>query len=86
MTLSTGIITTIAGTGTNGYSGDGGAATSATIYWATGVAVDSSGRHPYNSFAFHLLLLLRLDVGNVYVVDEGNNRIRKVTVPTSSPR
>ena len=38
------IITTIAGTGTASYSGDNGAATSATLYLPTGVAVDASGR------------------------------------------
>ena len=43
VTVSTGIITTIAGTGTLGYSGDGGAATSATLYLPSGVALDSSG-------------------------------------------
>ena len=44
VTVSTGIITTIAGTGTTSYSGDGGAATSASLYGPTGVAVDASGR------------------------------------------
>ncbi len=43
MTLSTGIITTIAGTGTGGYSGDNGAATSAALNNPHGVALDSSG-------------------------------------------
>ena len=38
------VITTIAGTGTGSYSGDNGAATSATLYYPTGVAVDASGR------------------------------------------
>ena len=38
------IITTIAGTGTSSYSGDNGAATSATLYSPYGVAVDTSGR------------------------------------------
>ena len=42
--VSTGIITTIAGTGTASYSGDNGAATSATLYNPYGVAVDASGR------------------------------------------
>ena len=42
--LSTGIISTIAGTGIASYSGDGGAATSATLYYPYGVAVDASGK------------------------------------------
>ena len=42
--ISTGIITTIAGTGASSYSGDNGAATSATLADPTGVALDASGR------------------------------------------
>ncbi len=41
---STGIINTIAGTGTAGYSGDGGSATTATIANPSGLAVDSQGQ------------------------------------------
>ena len=59
MVSSTGIITTIAGTGTVGNSGDGGAATSAQLYYPTGVSVDISG--------------------NVYIADQYNHKIRKVT-------
>ena len=44
VTASTGIITTIAGTGTGSYSDDNGAATSATLNNPAGVAVDTSGR------------------------------------------
>ena len=44
VTVSTGIISTIAGTGSTTYSGDNGAATSATLYYPRGVAVDASGR------------------------------------------
>ena len=44
VTASTGIITTIAGTGTSSYDGDGGAATSAKLYYPCGVALDASGR------------------------------------------
>ena len=43
VTVSTGIITTIAGTGSTTYNGDGGAATSATLRSPMGVAVDASG-------------------------------------------
>ena len=45
--VSTGIISTIAGTGTGSYSGDNGAATSATLYNPSGVALDASGRILY---------------------------------------
>ncbi|MCW3120905.1 MAG: hypothetical protein JWQ38_397 [Flavipsychrobacter sp.] len=38
-----GIISTIAGNGTSGYSGDSGPATSAKIYGATGIVVDNAG-------------------------------------------
>ncbi len=41
--VSSGIITTIAGTGTSGFSGDGGSASSAQLYYPGGVAVDSAG-------------------------------------------
>jgi sugar lactone lactonase YvrE len=41
--LSGGIITTVAGTGTPGYSGDGGQATSAQLQYPVGVAVDAQG-------------------------------------------
>lgn len=38
-----GIITTVAGTGTQGAAGDGGLATKAQMVWPSGVAVDGSG-------------------------------------------
>jgi uncharacterized protein (TIGR03437 family) len=38
-----GAITVIAGNGTNGFSGDGGPATSAQLFEARGIAVDASG-------------------------------------------
>src|SRR5208283_2428868 len=40
---ASGTITTVAGNGTYGYSGDGGAATSAEMRYPYGVAVDASG-------------------------------------------
>ena len=52
------IITTVVGNGTFGFSGDGGAATNASLNYAEGVAVDK--------------------YGELLIVDDGNNRIRKV--------
>ena len=56
---SSGIITTIAGTGIPGYNGDGIAATGAQLNSNWGIAVDLSG--------------------NVYIADQNNHRIRKVS-------
>ena len=55
VTVSTGIITTIAGSSTSAsYSGDAGAATSATLNYPCGVAIDASGRILY----FVILIIL----------------------------
>ena len=43
VTASSGVISTIAGNGSVGYSGDGGPATSAQFYYPVGVALDISG-------------------------------------------
>ena len=59
MVSTAGIISTYAGTGVGGFSGDGGQATAAELYNPTEVAVDAAG--------------------NVYVADQGNNSIRKVS-------
>ncbi len=45
-----GDITTIAGTGICGYSGDGGLATHAQIFWPEGVAVDGEGNVIFADF------------------------------------
>ena len=59
--MSTGIITTIAGTGTASYSGDTGQATSAGLNYPSGVAVDSSGNvyiAEYNSHRIRKVTVL----------------------------
>ncbi|MBB5061413.1 sugar lactone lactonase YvrE [Granulicella aggregans] len=43
VTKTTGFITTIAGNGTSGYSGDGGLPTSAKLNYPQGIAVDTTG-------------------------------------------
>jgi uncharacterized protein (TIGR03437 family) len=59
---TSGIISTVAGNGGTGFSGDGGPATSATFSWGfnghLGIAVDGSG--------------------NLYIPDLSNQRVRKV--------
>ena len=55
---SPGIITTVAGNGTVGFSGDGGPATGAQFSDLSSVTLD--------------------DVGNLYLSDYGNHRVRKV--------
>ena len=57
VTISTGIITTIAGSSTSGsYSGDNGAAASAELNSPTGVAVDSAGTSFLRTFGEHLVI------------------------------
>ncbi len=53
-----GIITTFAGTGRAGFSGDGGPATTAAIFNPLDMAADAAG--------------------NIYFVDSGNRRIRRI--------
>src|SRR5437899_12016874 len=60
LTFGQATITTVAGTGTSGFSGDGGPATSARISTSGSFAVATDS------------------AGNLYIVDGGNNRIRKV--------
>jgi hypothetical protein len=55
---TSGIITTVAGNGVGGYSGDGGAAINAQLKNPNGVFVD--------------------DVGNIFIADTDNYRIRRV--------
>ena len=120
MVNTSGIINTIAGTGSNGYSGDGGQATAAQLYFPTAVAADATGNlfiadyynnrirmvstagiistYAGNGFgsggsggyagdggaatAAELFFPsgVSLDAaGNLYIADEGNQRVRKVT-------
>lgn len=55
---ATDTVETFAGTGTNGFSGDGGPAVAARLWGPSGVSSD--------------------DVGNIYVADRGNHRVRRI--------
>ncbi|HXB71804.1 MAG TPA: BACON domain-containing carbohydrate-binding protein [Candidatus Acidoferrales bacterium] len=57
--VSGGVITTVAGSGTPGFSGDDGPATGAQLNQPEGLTVDFAG--------------------NLYIADENNHRIRKVS-------
>ena len=56
MTVSTGKISTIAGDGSATFSGDGGQATSASLYYSRGVALDSSG-FTHSNFLSHFKII-----------------------------
>ena len=111
---TSGIISTIAGNGTAGYTGDGGAATSAQLFFPTSVFVDGAGNvyigdnqnnvirkvdnsgiittiagnatngfsgdsGPAVSASLSLPYGVTVDsAGNIYIADQGNNRVRMV--------
>jgi sugar lactone lactonase YvrE len=56
-----GVITTVAGNGTYGYSGDGGPATAALLYEPSGVAVDTAGNLFITDFNYAIVRKVRPD-------------------------
>ncbi len=112
--VTNGTITTVAGNGIRGFAGDGGPATSASLYFPGGVAVDAAGNlyiadsynqrirkvsggtivtfagnanyqfsgdgGPATSASLNDPFGVAVDsAGNIYIGDQNNNRIRKVS-------
>ncbi len=123
ITTSTGVLQTIAGTGTAGYSGDNGQASAALIKNPAGVNLDSSLNVYFGDWGVGYNVIRKITVvtgiittvagiastsggyngdniqataaylnsphdvvldsyGNLYIADEYNQRIRKVTIST----
>jgi len=119
--LETGIISTVAGNGSNSFSGDGGQATSAGLSFPMGLCIDSLGNlyigdtfnhrvrkvdpntNVINSVAgngsagfsgddgsavsaslFHPSGLFSVNSNNLYIVDNGNHRIRNLNISSST--
>ena len=120
VTASTGVLTVVAGAGNEGFSGDGGLATSAALYYPRGIALDKfgnilvadqfnhrirkitvstgiittvagdgMGNYPGadNVAATSSSLEIPTDVavdtfGNIYIADQGTDRVRKITAST----
>jgi hypothetical protein len=55
ISATTGIITTVAGNGIAGYTGDGGPATSAELNWPQGIAIDSAGNLYIAEYRNHVI-------------------------------
>lgn len=70
VTAATQMVSTIAGKGTKGFSGDGGAALDAQFAWETGSNPEPSGGLVYKDNA-------------LYIADTDNNRIRKLDLATN---
>ncbi len=66
--LSTGAISTLAGTGTAGYGGDGGQATAAQLDLPSGVAVDGSGNVYIADFTNDRIRKVDAATGVIYTV------------------
>jgi sugar lactone lactonase YvrE len=115
-----GIISTIAGSGTEGYSGDGGPATAAQFFGPGGICIDGIGNLYVSDHANHAIriidtsgiihtfagtgtagyngdgilaataqlnspALMCMDKkGYIYIADQDNNRIRKISTPDVS--
>jgi hypothetical protein len=119
LTHATGFASTIAGTGTGSYTGDGGLATAATLNNPTNICINSAGDLIIADADNHVVRKITVSTGiittvagtgtggdqvgvatssrlkypkgvavdasdNIYICDEFNNKIKKVTVGTGN--
>jgi hypothetical protein len=68
VTVSTGIITTFAGTGSATFSGDGGAATSAALKYPHGVCLDSTGNVYIADYSNHRIRKVTVSTGIITTI------------------
>ena len=79
VTASTGIITTIAGNGTYGYSGDGGLATQAEISWPKAIAFDTAGNLYISDSANQVIRKVTASTGKISTIAGGGSGCTKET-------
>jgi trimeric autotransporter adhesin len=65
---ATGIITTVAGTGSGGYSGDGGPATAAELQYPTSLAVDDTGNLYISDYFNNVIRKVNKSTGNIFTI------------------
>jgi secreted PhoX family phosphatase len=87
-----GVINTVAGNGTNGYSGDGGSATTAQLWYPEGAAVDTAGNlYIADTYNYRIRKVTSAGVittvagknGNGYLGDGGPATAALLNVPRS---
>jgi sugar lactone lactonase YvrE len=72
--MASGIISTIAGTGTGGYTGDGGPATAAELASPRGLAITSTGNVYISCYGNNVVRMINSATGNISTV-AGNDAI-----------
>ena len=80
---ATGIITTVAGDGTQGYSGDGGPATGAQLGVPLGVAVDGSGNLYIADSLYNRIRKVTVATGIITTV--AGERVRRIQATEARP-
>lgn len=73
--IATGIITTVAGNGAVGYSGDGGPATAASLYFPTGITIDSYGNIYFADSGNNRIRKVNIDTGIIITVAGNGSRL-----------